>query len=404
MKLIRLILAAGAAMFMTLSCEGSGDSVGVIDVPVKPGGEEDTGKTLKDASYPIGCAINFGTLNSDKTYRDVITGEFSSITPGNEMKLTYMLKNGVYHPETGKWSLTIDYTDADQIVNFAKANGLRIHGHTLVWFKKVPDCLLQYDDVSGERKNREIWVSFLEQYISEVAGHFRGKVASWDVVNEALADNIGSDTDWTKMRDSDKWFTNIGEDYIALSFRLADETDPDALLFYNDYGTEYLYYKRIAQQKMAQQMAKDGVPIDGIGLQTHTDITADPERFDERNNMTQLEGRILNLERTIENVVETCGLMVHVSEIDVKICAENQEIDYADSDDQLKRLEYQTEVFRAVAEKLKSCPADKVFGMTTWGVGDTGSYGQQYKTLLFDANYEKKPAYYGVFETFYPEI
>lgn len=395
MKLIKSFFATSVVIFMTLSCEGNSDITGIVDVPVKPDGENETGQTLKDASYPIGCAINFGTMNSDKEYRDVITGEFSSITPGNEMKLTYILKNGVYDSATGEWSLTLDYSDADQIVNFARANNIRVHGHTLVWFKKVPDCLLLYDDTSGERKNRDIWVSFLEKYISEVAGHFKGKVASWDVVNEALADNIGSDTDWTKMRDSDKWFTNIGEDYIALSFRLAHEADPDALLFYNDYGTEYLYYKRIAQQKMAQQMVKEGVPIHGIGLQSHTDITKDPEN--------ELESRITNLERTIESVVEACGLMVHVSEIDVKICAENQEIDYSDSEDQLKRLGYQTEVFKAVAEKLKSYPAEKVFGMTTWGIGDTGSYGQQYKTLLFDADYGKKPAYYGVLETIAPE-
>lgn len=395
MKPVKSIFIASMVMFATLSCEGNSDISGIIDTPVRTDGESTDGQTLKDASYPIGCAINFGTLNSDKKYRDVITGEFSSITPGNEMKLTYILKNGVYDTETKEWSLTLDYSDADRIVNFAKANNIRVHGHTLVWFKKVPDCLLLYDDTSGERKNRDIWVRFLEKYISEVAGHFRGKVASWDVVNEALADNIGADMDWKKMRDTDKWFTNIGEDYIALSFRLTREADPDALLFYNDYGTEYLYYKRIAQQKMAQQMVEDGVPIDGIGLQTHTDITKDPEN--------ELEGRIQNIEKTISSVVDACGLMVHVSEIDVKICAENQEIDYSDSDDQLRRFEYQTEVFKAVAEKLNSYPVEKVFGMTTWGIGDTGSYGQQYKTLLFDADYEKKPAYYGVLETIDPE-
>lgn len=349
----------------------------------------ENGPVLKDASYPIGCAINSSYLDRDKTYRDMIVREFSSVTLENEMKLPFLLKDGVYDESAGKWNLTFDFSLADRMVNFAKENNLRVHGHTLVWFKKIPECLRKYDG-----KGREIWVSFLKEYISEVAGHYRGKVASWDVVNEALADdspNLRGDSNDQTVKNKDLWFDNIGRDYISLAFRFAHEADPDALLFYNDYGTEWLGNKRAAMVSMVKQLISEGVPIDGIGLQMHTDICRKPE---------ELEGRIRNIVRSIESVVDECGLMVHVSEIDVKLCTEKETADYSDAGNLQRRLEAQRKVYKAVAEKLKSCPEKKVFGMTLWGVADTGSYGQRYKTLLFDSGYGKKPAYYGILETF----
>src|SRR5690606_38547376 len=105
------------------------------------------------------------------------------------------------------------------------------------------------------------WIAIMREYIQTVVGCYRGKIASWDVLNEIILDD-GS------LRPS-VWLTNIGQEYIGLAYQFAHEADPDALLFYNDYGHEYSNNRRLATTQLADSLVDPGVPIHGIGLQMH---------------------------------------------------------------------------------------------------------------------------------------
>lgn len=372
-KLLLCVLASFSVLVLD-SCGKDGPEQ-VINGPVKDDGEkedDDSGdKTLKDSPYLIGCTVNPSDLRNKAEYRDLVISEFSSLTAENAMKMRNIW--------TGRDSYYWD--DADFLVNFAENNGMRVHGHTLIWYKNPPEWLKQYDG-QGE----DVWKELMKEYITEVVGRYKGRIASWDVVNEAVNyDGIGF------RGDKDIWYKNLGEEYIALAFQYAHEADPDALLFYNDYGMEWGPTKRGKICELISGLKEKGVPVHGIGLQMHTDI----------NRSTA------DIRKAIEDA-HACGVMVHVSEMDVNLYPEvefddngNAEIPEGvviDGNDQ-ERLAKQKAVFKAVAEALSDLPAADVFGLTTWGVTDNSAY-QLYYPLLFDKDYQKKPAYYGITETF----
>ena len=94
-----------------------------------------------------------------------------------------------------------------------------------------------------------------------MAGHFRGKVWAWDVVNEAFNDD-------GTLRDT-LWLRVLGPEYIADSFRWAHEADPKAVLFYNDYNIEGVNAKSDAVYDLVRTLRRQGVPVEGVGLQGH---------------------------------------------------------------------------------------------------------------------------------------
>ena len=371
------IFALASAIFFS-GC-GETEPEYQINGPVKEEGGDDNGgsggadgeKTLKDAPYTVGCTVNPDNLRNIEKYRNLVTSEFSSITAENAMKMRniWMARD------------SYDFEDSDFLVNFAANNGLRIHGHTLVWYKNPPAWLQQYDG-QGE----EVWKELLHEYITTVVGRYKGRVASWDVVNEAV-NNSG-----TGFRgDDDIWYKNLGEDYIALSFQYAHEADPDAVLLYNDYGMEWGPTKRGFICELISDLKKAGVPVDGIGIQMHVDI----------------DRKASDIKAAID-AAHACGVMVHVSEMDVDLARDSDRNgdELADgvviSADDQERLEAQKNVFKAAAEALGALPADDVYGFTTWGVKDSAnpSASSLQYPLLFDSNYQKKPAYYGIIETF----
>lgn len=390
MKRNILSIFALAVAILTSGCDGTEPEY-TINGPVKEEGDdnpddsgEETGeKTLKDAPYLIGCTVIPDNLRNYENYRNLVTTEFSSITAENAMKMRNIWKARDSY----------DFRDTDFLVNFAENNGLRVHGHTLIWYKdtskdaagKDLDWLKQYDG-QGE----EVWKELLHEYISTVVGRYKGRIASWDVVNEAVNNN------GTGFRgDDDIWYKNLGEDYIALAFQYAHEADPDAVLLYNDYGMEWGPTKRGFICELISDLKKAGVPVDGIGIQMHVDI----------------DRKASDIKAAID-AAHDCGVMVHVSEMDVDMAHDNEREgengsgDLKDgvtvSADDTERLEAQKKVFQAAAEALNALPAEDVYGFTTWGVRDSANPGAsslQYP-LLFDSNYQKKPAYYGLTETF----
>lgn len=367
---LAFILSMG--IVSAVSCGSEGGASIIPDAPVK-GEEEETpseGALKKNAPYKIGAAVNVNLLRTNTTYMNTVINEFSSITAENAMKMRNIW--------TGEDEF--DFTDCDFLVNFAENNGLRVHGHCLIWFKNPPDWLItKY----GDEDDPEVWKGLMQKYISTVVGRYKGRIASWDVVNESVSNS--DKTPYFRVNESnednnDIWYEKIGEDYIKLAFQYAREADPDCLLFYNDYGMEWNNFKHDNILDLVNRLVEEGAEIDGIGLQTHTDVS---------RNVSHIENAIRDAGNT--------GLMVHVSEMDVDLFVD----DYTGPVTQ-ELLQQQSDRFAAASRALLNLPSNKIFGLTIWGVSDNQaltSEGDQY-SLLFDENYQPKLAYYGIASTF----
>jgi endo-1,4-beta-xylanase len=235
---------------------------------------------------------------------------------------------------------------------------MRVKGHTLIWHGAVPSWL-------GALPAAELRAAF-ERHIHDVAAHYRGRVHAWDVVNEAVADS------GTSLRDT-LFRQKLGDDYIADAFRLARAADPEALLFYNDYGGEGLNAKANYIYALVQDLLAKGVPIDGVGLQMHISATSRPPAASIAENMRRLAA---------------LGLVVHISEMDVRI-------NNATGTDQA-RLDAQRAAYREVVGVCMMEP--RCEAVTFWGFTDAHTWLTGDRPLLFDAQYQPKPAFFGVLD------
>jgi len=214
----------------------------------------------------------------------------------------------------------------------------------------------------------------MKTHIQTVVSHFKGKVGSWDVVNEAFED------DGTLRKSI--WWQKLGPDYIARCFQYAHEADPDALLFYNDYGQEYSPAKRTAIVNMVNDLKSRGIPIHGIGLQVHT-----------RYNMSTA-----NLAAAISSAAQT-GLKVHIAELDIAVNPNNDPaLVFTPA-----LAAAQAQQYKFIVQTYHGIPAAQQFGITTWNVSDADSWiPPTYKRpdwpLPFDSGYRRKPAYYAILE------
>ena len=297
----------------------------------------------------IGAAIQSGYLNQ-QAYTRTLARHFDYVTAEYEMKWDPVERApGVY-----------TFAGADAIVAYAELNGMRVKGHALIWHEALPDWVrvLSPSDLQAA----------VENHIRTVVGRYRGRIAVWDVVNEAVADG-GSG-----LRDT-VFLQRLGDGYLELAFRVAHEADPAALLTYNDYGAEGLGAKSDQVYALVRRLKERGVPIGGVGLQMHVAAQNRPPSADIAANMRRLAD---------------LGLVVNISEMDVRIK------DVAgDKNTRLKvqRREYQDIVALCVAEP--ACQA-----VTFWGFTDLYSWIDSLfgpdDPLLFDETYAAKPAFFGV--------
>jgi endo-1,4-beta-xylanase len=301
------------------------------------------------SSVPVGAAVDPDLLERDGTYAATLLREFNAITPENAMKW------GLVHPSRHGWH----FEPADRLVEFGEAHRLRVHGHALVWHRQLPRWLTWLS-------RREV-VQVLASHVGILVGRYAGRIASWDVVNEAVADDGG-------LRDT-CFLRTCGQDYIAEAFRLAHAADPRARLYYNDYGAEEGGRKSDAVYALLRRLLDDGVPVHGVGLQMHLRGTRPPEPA----AIAASVARFLAL-----------GLEVRISEMDVRIRRVRRGDPLA-----LQRLVYR--------DAIAACAAMPGFaGVTFWGMNDTHSwihreFGKD-APLLFDGDYAPKPAYFGARE------
>ncbi|WP_227367948.1 endo-1,4-beta-xylanase [Halomonas sp. M20] len=335
-------------------------------IPVLSAEEEVSAATslrhLAEKNHPrlyIGTAVAAIPLLSDKKYARILAREFSMVTPENAMKFQFI------HPGPDSYA----FADADAIVDFAQANDMAIHGHTLAWKEALPRWVTGSDYTDQQLKD------ILAKHIAKVVGRYKGRVQSWDVVNEPF-EPFGA-----TLRTGSPWYQSMGKDYIAFALREAHRADPEARLYINDYALEHPGPKSDAMHALAKSLLERGVPLHGIGFQMHEDMTDDYQ---------PVEASVFrdNVQRFID-----LGLEVRISEMDVNL---------QDNDSQ-ERLQQQAEYYRSILELAMDIPAFTAF--STWGFTDRYSSLQEWweadgfgNGLIFDANHQPKPAYFSLQE------
>jgi endo-1,4-beta-xylanase len=348
--------------------------------------KDENATVLKDAfagDFLIGTAVNTQQiLGSDREAKPFIIKQFNAITPENEMKWESI------HPFPG----TYDFALADSIVSFALANGMFITGHTLVWHSQTPDWVFQ--DSLGNPLKREALLERMKDHIFTVMGHYKGRVQSWDVVNEAIGDD-------GQIRRS-KWNEIIGEDFIEKAFEFAHEADPDAELYYNDYNNEEPL-KRAGVIKIVRNLLEKGLRIDGVGIQGHWHLDSPDFKIVEESisEYAALGVKVMITEMEI-NVVPTPSWLYGA---DISKMAEykdslNPYVSGLPDSVQTMLTNRYTDLFGVLLRHK-----GEVSRVTFWGVHDGYSWknnwpipGRTNYPLLFDRNYQPKPAYYAVIE------
>ena len=331
--------------------------------------------------FHLGAAINEDIiLGNDQKSQTIVSSEFNSITPENSLKWMFL------QPEPNRFNFEV----ADKYVELGLKNNMYIVGHALVWHSQLAD-FMQIVDAADEMQQ------YVTNHVNTVVSRYRGKIDAWDVVNEAF-DEDGS------LRKS-VFYNNMGEDYIEAVFKLAQKADPQADLIYNDYNV-YKPKKRAGILKMVKKFKSKGVKIDGVGVQAHWDLKSP--------SIDQIEQIILD--------VHAAGVPVSFTELDISVLPNPWKMVGAEVTQNFSQFEgdpkmspypnkLPTKVQKQLAKryhdifKLFVKHSDKISRVTFWGVMDKHSWlndwpikGRTNYPLLFDRNYNPKPAYKSVLE------
>lgn len=281
------------------------------------------------APFRIGACVQALHLD-DPALAALLAREVSQLTPEWEMKMEYIVQpDGSFR-----------FDAPDRIAAFARAHGMGLLGHTLIWYAQAPEAFERLDE------SRIGFADAYRNYILAVAGRYAGQVVGWDVVNEAVAE------DGNGWRDS-LWSRRLGDfEHIALAYRTAREADPHAALLLNDYNLEYYPRKRATFLKLAERLLASGAPLTGLGTQMHVAADIAP-------------GQITTMIRDLASL----GLPIHVSELDVSLVrSENKLL----SRGELQRR--QAAVYAETAEAFMALPERQRFAFTLWGLRDKDSW------------------------------
>lgn len=322
--------------------------------------------TLRTAADGAGILIGTAArpaLFSEAAYAQTLGREFNMIEAEDVMKWWVIRRN------QGEF----DFSQGDQLVAFARAHGLKVRGHCLVWDHNNPEWLAK-GSFSPEQMSR-----LLHDHITTEMRHYASQVFAWDVVNEAL-DEGGQPKNSLWYNHPGIGMAGKGTAYVEQAFRWAHEADPKALLFYNDNGGEGIGKKSDAIYAMLKEFKQRGVPIDGVGLQMHIDRL----NFD-------AQAVASNLAR-----LTALGLQVHITELDVSLPL--NAAGQAGADDLRRQAEVYRGVVRACLEN-SGCTAIQTWGFTdkySW-IG-SHTHGDRGAALLFDRDYKPKPSYTAMLE------
>ncbi|MEV4761796.1 non-reducing end alpha-L-arabinofuranosidase family hydrolase [Micromonospora chokoriensis] len=326
----------------TLKLSGIAAIVAALVVSLLPNlaqaAETTLGAAAAQSGRYFGAAVAANKLG-DSAYTTILNREFNSITPENEMKID------ATEPQQNNFT----FGNADRIVNHALSRGWKVRGHTLAWYSQQPGWM-QSMEGSALR-------SAMLNHVTRVAGYYKGKIYSWDVVNEAFEDgNSGARRNSNLQR--------TGNDWIEAAFRAADAADPDAKLCYNDYNTDnWTWAKTQAVYNMVRDFKSRGVPIDCVGFQSHFNANS-PYNSNYRTTLSSFAA---------------LGVDVQITELDIEGSGTTQ-----------------ANTYRSV---VNDCLAvARCNGLTVWGVRDCDSWRSGGTPLLFECNGNKKAAYTATLE------
>jgi endo-1,4-beta-xylanase len=388
LKVLRKPMISGLALALMLPVGISNVAASTTDKPAISGlTAPQLDQRYKD-SFTIGAAVEPSQLLNENDSK-LLKRHFNSIVAENVMKPQSI------HPSENEYN----FGPADQIIKFAKENGMDVRGHNLVWHQQVPDWFFvdkdgkwmpDETDPVKQAANKKLLLERLEEHIKTVVTRYKDDVKSWDVVNEAIDD--GNPANPEGLRESN-WYKITGTDYIKVAFETARKyAAPDAKLYINDYNTE-VEPKRTRLYNLVKSMKDQGVPIDGVGHQSHIQVgwpsTADIEKSINMFAGLGLDNQITELDVSLygwppKPAYETYG-MIPVEKLQAQ----------ADRYDQLFKL----------YEKL----GDKISNVTFWGITDNHTWlndrAQQYNggvgvdaPFVFDPDNNVKPAYWAIID------
>ncbi|WP_291965857.1 endo-1,4-beta-xylanase [Maribacter sp.] len=337
--------------------------------------------SLKEAfknEFVIGAAVNDQLIfEEDSLGAKLAKEEFNTITPENSMKWMYM------EPQQG----VFEFETADRYIDFSTKNNIAFIGHNLVWHSQLAEWVERI--TSKEELNAS-----LKNHVQTIAARYTGKIHGWDVVNEALNED-------GTLRNS-LFLEKLGPDYLVNSFKWAEEADPKAELYYNDYNMTRKE-KRAGAIELVKMLQKNGARVDGIGMQAHWGLT-DP-------TLEEIETSII--------AYADLGIQVMITEFDITVLPNPWDLEGAEVSQNFEGSEEMNPYTKKLPDSVNTLLAkrykdifsifkkhsDKISRVTFWGINDGVSWLNNWPIenrtnypLLFDREYDKKPAYYAVLE------
>ncbi|MCZ8520854.1 MULTISPECIES: endo-1,4-beta-xylanase [Paenibacillus] len=325
------------------------------------------------ADFPNGIGAAIEPFETEGQHGELLKKHFNAVVAGNVMKPDYT------QPVEG----TFTFENADRVVAFAKANGMKVRGHTLVWHSQTPSWffkdadgreMTEETDPAKRQANKELLLKRMETHIKTVVEHFGTDVYGYDVVNEVIDDTQG-------LRNS-KWYQIAGKDYIKEAFRYARKYAPAGTkLYINDYNT---HSPRKAQElyNLVKELLEEGVPVDGVGHQTH--IRIDSPSIAQIGASIEMFGKL--------------GLDNQITELDVTVYGNDTDKYDPVPQELLVKQGYRYKELMAEFVRLKAYISSVVF----WGMADDNTWLKTFPItrtdlpLLFDEQLQAKPAYWGL--------
>ncbi|MBU2879898.1 MULTISPECIES: endo-1,4-beta-xylanase [Aliiglaciecola] len=340
-------------------------------------------KAFADA-FKIGVAVNQDIVTGkNAAAQSIIAKQFNTVTLENAMKAE------VIYPEKGQ----VDFSGADAFIDFAKQNNMFTVGHTLVWHNQTPDWF--FTNSKNEPNTPAQQLEQMRKHIELVAGRYKNKVDAWDVVNEVIADD-GSyrPTVWVNR-------VGDGDTMVKAAFKYAQQYSPNTELYYNDFNA-WRPEKRDGIIRMIKMLQKEGIRIDGVGIQAHWGL-----------NFPKME----YIEQAIE-AYAALGIKVMITELDIDVLPLTKEGQITGSD--MMKPQFQLEEFETYLDPYKKglpsdvaaqlndrykslfelfyAKRDKIDRVTFWGLHDGMSWKNDYPIpnrtnypLLWDRNLSPKP-------------
>jgi len=340
-------------------------------------------KDLFPASILVGNIATGSDANGSSITNASLIRHFNALTPENDMKPD-AVSNG-RNASTGAISYT--WTKADNFVNSATGSNFKIIGHTLLWHSQIPQW-----QKNMANENKATALEAMKQFITDVMTRYKGKIYSWDILNEVFPDGVSASADWkNEMRTENPWFKSIGYEFVYEAYLAARQADPNAKLFYNDYNTD-----QTGKATMIRDMVRDVNQQYKTAFPSETRLLIEGIAMQEHHNTGVTAASI----RATLNLFKPLGVKVAVSEIDVlgqgwsEFSSVGQGANkHTQSTVTNNGLLTQADLYRqymAVYMDFK----DIIERISIWGITDNNSWRSAGLPLLFDSNGKAKPAYY----------